>query len=204
MKKKNQNKIENAKILFKQYGGTLRTCQVIKAGIHRRVLYEMRDTGILEKIGRGLYRLKSLPPLGNPDLALIALKVPNSVISLISSLSFHEITTQIPHEIYLALPRGAEPPRLEYPPVKIFWFTGRAFTEGIETQKIDDIQIRVYNPEKTLADCFKYRNKIGMDTVIEALKLYSERKKVKVDELIYYSRICRVEKIMRPYLESII
>jgi len=200
----NQNKFEKARSIFRQHGGILRMSEAIHAGIHRKMLYAMLDAGIIEKLCRGLYRLADLPPLGNPDLVSVAMKVPMGVICLISSLSFHEITTQVPHEVYIALRRGAEPPRLKHPPVRIFWFTGEAFTEGIETPKVDGVQMRIYSPEKTVVDCFKYRNKIGLDTAVEALKLYRERKRIKVNELIRYARICRVEKVMRPYLEALL
>ncbi len=204
MKMHNQNKFENARSIFRQHGGILRMIEAIHAGIHRKMLYAMLDAGIIEKLYRGLYRLADLPPLGNPDLVSVAMKVPTGVICLISSLSFHEITTQVPHEVYIALRRGTEPPRLKHPPVRIFWFTGEAFTEGIETPKVDGVQLRIYSPEKTVVDCFKYRNKIGLDTAVEALKLYRERKRIKVNELIRYARICRVEKVMRPYLEALL
>lgn len=199
-----QDRFEKAKNIFRQHGGVLKMSEAVQAGIHRKMLYAMRDAGIIEKLDRGLYRLADLPPLGNPDLVSVAMKVPTGVICLISALSFHEITTQIPHEVYIALRRGTESPRLEHPPVRVFRFTGEAFTEGIETPKVDGIQIRIYNPEKTLADCFKYRNKIGLDIAVEALKLYRERKRVKVNEVMRYARICRVEKVMRPYLEALL
>lgn len=204
MKMHNQNKFEKARSIFRQHGGILRMSEAIHAGIHRKMLYAMLDAGIIEKLYRGLYRLADLPPLGNPDLVSVAMKVPTGVICLISSLSFHGITTQIPHEVYIALRRGAESPRLKNPPVRIFWFTGEAFTEGIETHKVDGVQLRIYSPEKTVVDCFKYRNKIGMDTAVEALKLYRERKRIKVNELMRYARICRVEKVIRPYLEALL
>lgn len=199
-----QDRFEKAKNIFRQHGGVLKMSEAVQAGIHRKMLYAMRDAGIIEKLDRGLYRLADLPPLGNPDLVSVAMKVPTGVICLISALSFHEITTQIPHEVYIALRRGTESPRLKHPPVRVFRFTGEAFTEGIETPKVDGIQIRIYNPEKTLADCFKYRNKIGLDIAVEALKLYRERKRVKVNEVMRYARICRVEKVMRPYLEALL
>ncbi len=182
----------------------LRTSAALRAGIHPRRLYEMRDSGLVERLGRGLYRLADLPPLSNPDLVTVAAKVPAGVVCLISALAYHEITTQIPHEVQLALPRGAEPPRLEHPPLRIFWFSGVLFTEGIERHKVDGISLRVYSPEKTLADCFKYRNKLGLDTVLEALRLYRTRKRTKVDELMRFARVCRVEKVMRPYLEALL
>jgi predicted transcriptional regulator of viral defense system len=149
-----------------------------------------------------MYRFADMPSLGNPDLATVAMKVTKGVICLISALSYHEMTTEIPHEIYLALPRGAEPPRLDYPPLRIFWFSGPAFEEGIERHDVDGRPMQVYSPEKTLVDCFKYRNKIGLDVVLEALKLYRQRKRFKADTLVYFARICRVEKVMRPYLEA--
>ena len=108
------------------------------------------------------------PPLSNPDLVTVATRIPGGVICLISALSYHEITTQIPHEIHVALPRGAEEPRLDYPPIKTYRFTGEAFTAGVDTHDIDSVSVRIYSPEKTLADCFKFRNKVGLDTVIEA------------------------------------
>lgn len=192
------------KQVFVRHGGVLRASEAIGFGIHPRTLYAMRDACELEQLSRGLYRLADLPPLGNPDLVAVALKVSNGVLCLISALALHELTTQIPHEVYLALPRGAEPPRLDYPPVRTFWFTGQAFTEGIITHKVDGVPVRIYDVEKTLADCFKYRNKIGLDTAVEALKRYVANRRVKVDSLMAYARICRVEKVMRPYLEALL
>lgn len=190
--------------LFRQKGGLLRTGAALRVGIHPRTLYEMRDKGIVEQLDRGLFRLANLPSLSNPDLVTVALKVPSGVICLISALAYHEITTQIPHEVHVALPRGAEPPRLKHFPLRVFWFTGRSYTEGVETHKVDGVGLRVYSPEKTLADCFKYRNKLGLDTVLEALRLYRSRKRPNVDELMRFARVCRVEKVMRPYLEALL
>lgn len=167
---------EMAKAVFREHGGVLRTFEAIRAGIHPRTLYAMRDAGVLEQLSRGLYRLADLSPLGNPDLVSVTRRVPGGVICL--TLAFHEITTQIPHEVYLALARGAEPPKIEYPPIRVFWFTGAAFTEGIETHMVDGVSLRVYGAEKTLADCFKYRNKIGLDTAVEALRFYRRRKPI--------------------------
>jgi len=164
----------------------------------------MRDAGALDRLGRGVYRLAELPVVGDPDLVTVALKIPHGVICLISALAFHEITTHIPHEIYLAVCRGTTRPRLDHPPLRVVWFSDRAFTEGIETHVRDGVSVRVYSPEKTLADCFKYRNKIGIDTVIEALKLYQQRKPVRVDELLRFARVCRVMKVMRPYMEALL
>lgn len=200
----NEASIDAAIHQFHSHGGVLRTSDALRLGIHPRTLYAMRDQGLLERLGRGLYRLADLPPLGNPDLVAVALKVPSGVICLISALAYHELTTQIPHEVYLALPRGAEPPRLEHPPLRVFWFTGKAFTEGAETHEVDSVPMRIYGMEKTLADCFKYRNKIGLDTAVEALRRYVRGRHARIDTLMGYARICRVEKVMRPYLEALL
>jgi len=163
----------------------------------------MRDAGVLEMLTRGLYRLRGLPPLGNPDLVTIAKRVPQGVVCLISALAFHRLTTQVPHEIHVALRKGAEPPRIEYPPVHLYWFSGAAFSEGIEIHKMDGVLVRIYGPEKTIADCFKFRHKIGMDVVLEALRAWRERRGRNVETLLRHARHCRVERVMRPYLEAL-
>jgi len=204
MKKSEQNTIERAKKTFRDRGGMLKTGDALSAGIHPRTLYEMHRSGILEQLTRGLYRLADLPPLGNPDLVSVSLKIPSGVICLISALAYHEITTQVPHEVYVALERGAKPPRLGHPPIRIFWFSEQAFNLGIQTRKIDGVSVRIYSPEKTIVDSFKYRNKIGLDTATEALKLYREKKRFKPGDLMQIARACRVEKVIRPYLEALL
>jgi predicted transcriptional regulator of viral defense system len=163
----------------------------------------MRDAGVLERLGRGVYRLADLPPLGNPDLVTVALRVPEGVICLVSALAFHEITTQIPHEVYIALNRGAQPPRLDHPPIRLFWFTGQAFAAGIETHEMDGVCVRVYGAAKTVADCFKYRNKLGLDMAVESMKLFLRQRRGDPGELLKFARVCRVERAMRPYLEAL-
>lgn len=199
-----QERFKAAKRVFRDHGGIMRTSEAIRAGVHPRTLYGMRDAGVIDRLGRGLYRLADLPALGNPDLVAVALKAPGGVICLISALSYHELTTQIPHEVHLAIPRRMEPPRIKHPPTRLFTFSGPAFAEGIETQSIDNVPVPVYGPEKTLADCFKYRNKIGLDVALEALKLYRERRSLKVDDIMRFARVCRVEKIIRSYLEAML
>ena len=190
--------------VFREHGGVLRTMEAVRHGVHPRTLYAMRDAGLLERLGRGLYRLTELPPLGNPDLVTVALRVPDGVLCLISALAFHELATQIPHEVYVALKRGGEPPRLDHPPVRIFWFTGKAFTEGIEEHVLDGVNVRVYGAAKTVVDCFKYRNKLGLDTAIAALRLFLNEKRGSPDDLVRFARVCRVEKVMRPYIEALL
>lgn len=174
----------------------------LKQGISRYKLYSLRDKGIIEQISRGVYRLVDLPHVSNPDLVTVALRYPNAVVCLISALSFHEMTTQIPHEVSIAIPRDSHPPSLEYPPLLVHRFADKAYQAGIEEHQIDGVTVKVYSPEKTLADCFKFRNKIGMDVVLEALKLYRSGKKYDHRKILEYARTCRVEKIVRPYLEA--
>jgi predicted transcriptional regulator of viral defense system len=204
MKMKNQDRFEKARKIFQRHSGVLRMSEALNAGIHRRMLYSMLEASVIEQLGRGLYRLTDLPPLGNPDLVSVSLRVPIGVICLISALAYHEITTQVPHEVYVALERGTETPRLDHPPIRIFWFSGQAFTAGIEIHKIDGVPVRIYSAEKTIADCFKYRNKIGLDTAVEALKLHREKKRFKTDDLMQSARVCRVERVIRPYLEALL
>ncbi len=196
-------KREEAVEIFRKHGGQLRMSEALSKGINRYMLYSLRDRGVTELLSRGVYRLSDLPPVSNLDLVTVSSRFPNAVICLISALSFHEITTQIPHEISIAVARESRSPVLDYPPLAVHRFSKAAFVAGIEKHDIDGVTVPVYSPEKTLADCFKFRNKLGMDVVLEALKFYKARKAFKVGELMKYARICRVEKIMKPYLEAV-
>lgn len=202
MAKSNDKRVRTAAETFRRHGGMLTTAEALARGIHRRTLYEMRDAGTVERLERGLYRLADLPPLSDPDLVTIARKVPQGVLCLISALHFHDMTTEVPHVVSIALRRGSESPRVGFPPLKLYWFSGEAFTAGVEEHVIEKTRVRVYAAEKTLADCFKYRNKVGMDTVREAVELYAERKKRNPRQLLRFARICRVEAVMKPYLEA--
>ncbi len=197
-------KFKEARNILISHGGIMSTGEAISSGIHPRTLYAMRDNGEIERLERGLYRLADLSPLSNPDLVPVALKIPKGVICLISALAFYKLTTQLPHEIFIALPLNTEPPRFSHPPIRIFWFTGEAYSEGIEENKIDGVSVKIYCIEKTIADCFKYRNKIGLDVALEALKEYCKHKKRNLDDILYYAKICRVEKVMRPYIEALV
>ena len=188
---------------FLKRGGVLRMVDALKAGINRRTLYSMRDEGVVERLSRGTYRLASLPELADPDLVTVATRIPNGVICLISALALHELTTQVPHAIDVAVTRGTEVPRLDYPPIKVYWFSGKAFTEGVHTKPTDGLQLKVYCPEKSIADAFKYRNKLGLDVAVEALSTWRRQKGAKMELLLQYARICRVERVIRPYLEAV-
>lgn len=190
--------------LFREQGGTLRTSEALRLGIHPRTLYALRDAGVLEPLSRGLYRLSEMPPLAHPDLVTVSLRVPQAVICLLSALAFHELTTQIPHAVHVALESKAEAPRIGYPPLRVFWFSGPAWSEGIETHTLDDIPVRIYSPAKSVADVFKFRNKIGLDVALEALRLFRRHPAFNVGELLHYERVCRVENVIKPYLEALL
>ena len=195
---------DKARLIIEKHNSIIGTAEAIRSGIHPRTLYQLRDNGVIEQITRGVYRLAKQGNITNPDLVTVAKRVPQAVICLISALSFHNITTQIPHAVSIALKRGSESPRLDNPPITIHRFSDAALKEGIEKHSIDRVSINIFSPEKTIADCFKFRNKIGMDVVLEALKLYKSRKKFNLSELLKYAKICRVENVMKPYLETII
>ena len=192
-----------ATAIFREHGGMLRTGEALQLGIHPRTLYEMRDSGALERISRGVYRLADLPPLSDPDLVSVATRIPAGVICLISALAFHRLTREIPHYVYLALPRGDRPPRLDHPPLRIFWLSDAVFRAGVETRSLDSVPLRIYSPAKTIADCFKYRNKIGIGVAVEALRMLKERGDLEPDEILHFARICRVVTIMKPYLQAL-
>jgi predicted transcriptional regulator of viral defense system len=164
----------------------------------------MRDAGLVVQESRGLYRLAETPVGSYPDLIHVALRVPKGVICLISALAFHDLTTQIPHYVYLALPQYSEKPRIEYPPLRIFWVSPEPFLAGIEEHVLDGTPVRIFSLEKTVADCFKFRNKIGLDVALEALKDCLRTRRCQIDVLEKYARIDRVEKVIRPYLEALL
>jgi len=202
MKKK--SKLELAIATFKKAGGILSMSEAMKVGIHRRELYALRDNGDLEIVSRGLYRLVDMPDPSMPDFIPVAKKIPHGVICLISALAFHEITTQIPHFVYVALPSQAHKPVIDYPPMRYFWYSQKLLRTGVQKHSIDGCTIRVFDIEKTLVDCVKFRNKIGMDVVLEALKMYWQSRKTNLDKLFDYAKLFRVEKILKPIMETIV
>lgn len=190
--------------IFHKHGGQLRMSEALASGMTRYTLYALRDRGVVEQITRGIYRLRELPPLGNPDMVTVSLRFPKAVVCLVSALAWHGITTQIPHVVSVAVPKDSRTPTLDYPPIKAHKFSHEAYGPGIEEHLLDGAPVKIYNPEKTLADCFKFRHKIGMDVALEALKLHKARNGLNLGELLEYARICRVEKVMRPYLEMLV
>jgi len=193
---------EQAMKLISARGGTIRTGEALAVGIHPRTLYGLRDDGRLEQLARGLYRLAGLPPLGDPDLALVAGRIPQGVICLISALAIHELTVQIPHEVHLAIPRSARYPVCGNVPLAVYRFAPASFGAGVVEHDIGGATVRVFDAEKTIADSFKYRNKIGLDIALEAIAAYRKRRGASLQRVLEYARINRVHNQIRPYLET--
>jgi predicted transcriptional regulator of viral defense system len=192
------------KRVFKENHGILRASKAIEQGVPKHILYEMVKTGELVREAQGIYRLSEADPLGNPDLVQISLRVPRAVFCLISALYFHQLTTQIPHYVYVALPRDVKTPKIQYPPIRVFHLSEKPYQAGIVAYELDGVQVKIYNREKTIADCFKFREKIGLDVALEAVKDYLKQPNANVSLLMKYARINRVEKIIRPYLEALL
>lgn len=188
---------------FREHAGLMQTKDALDLGIHPRTLYRLRDEGVVIQVSRGIYRLASLPPLSQPDIAAVALRVPRAVICLTSALAYHDVTSEIPHEVQIALPRRTKTPRLDFPPIRVFWFSGPALSEGIDVVEIDGVDVRIYDLPKTVVDCFRFRNKIGLDVAVAALNDAIKRKGVRPAELLRYARLCRIESVLLPYLEAI-
>lgn len=183
--------------------GLLRTSDLDAIRAPRIVLTRLTAAGLLEKVGRGLYRLPDAGVSEFESLGIVATRVPQAVFCLLTALQFHELTTQLPRQVWIAMPRGSRPPRIDYPPVKMVQFTGAAYTSGIEEVERDGVTLRVFCAAKTVADCFKYRNKIGLDVALEALRDARVHGKASVDDIWRFAKSCRVANVMRPYMESV-
>ena len=181
----------------------LRTRDLERLGVSRKNLKRLSDQGVIEKIGRGLYRVAASEATEHQSLVEACARVPHGVVCLLSALRFHGLTTQNPFAVWLAIDRKAWLPRVDYPPLQVVRFSGEALKSGVETHVLQGVQVRVYSPGKTVADCFKYRNKIGPDVAIEALKDCIAKRLCTFDDLWRFARICRVANVMRPYLESL-
>ena len=190
--------------LFKKNKGILRFSQALEAGFLRKHLKTLLEAGQIEKIGRGIYLLKNGPSLSNPDLVTVALQAPKGIICLISALYYHQATDEVPHSVYVAIPRGTRASKIDYPPVQYFRYTPKVWESGIETHSIDRHPVKIYSLAKTVADCFKYRNKIGLDVALQALKIAISEKKTKPTEIMRFAKICRVDKVIRPYVEALL
>ncbi len=183
--------------------GVLRPRDLDAEGIPRVYLRRLLAEGLLDHPGRGLYVAAGLKPSPNHSLAEACKRVPHAVVCLLSALQFHELTTQAPFEVWLAIGERARQPRVGYPPLRIVRFSGSALEDGIKGYRVEGVAVKVYSPAKTVADCFKYRNKIGLDVALEALRDCWKKRRATMDELWKAAQICRVANVMRPYLESL-
>jgi predicted transcriptional regulator of viral defense system len=183
--------------------GVLRPRDLERQGIPRVYLQRLRERGLVQRIGRGLYTLSEAPLTEGHSLAEACKRIPRGVVCLLSALRFHGLTNQNPFEVWLAVPGKAWRPRLKSPPIRLVFASGAPFHEGIEEHRVEGVLVRVYSAAKTVADCFRYRNKIGVDVAVEALREYHGRHPKKLDAVWKFAEIDRVARVIRPYLESL-
>ena len=190
-------------IKIAKHKGVITASDLKARGISRNYLYALNKEGKLQKVARGLYELPDNQLTEHSALIEVAKRIPNAVVSLISALNYYDLTTQLPHEVWITIPRGAWRPKIEYPTLNLTYASMDIYSYGIRKLKINGVDIKIYSPAKTIADCFKFRNKIGLDVAIEALKRAWESKKVNMEDLTKAAQVCNVAKVIRPYLEAI-
>jgi predicted transcriptional regulator of viral defense system len=190
--------------IFKEHKGFARTKDLLSAGIHPRDIKRITEKGLAIRVKRGLYRLSDIPLVSNQGLIDVSLAVPEGVVCLLSALTYHDLTTYNPSVISMAICRGTRRPKIDYPPVTFYYFSRRQFEAGIIEKKITSYKIRIYNPEKTICDCFRYRNKLGIDMVKESLSEYLKRKDRNLERLLEFAEICRVKPMLKTWLEAMI
>jgi predicted transcriptional regulator of viral defense system len=189
---------------FDRHSGVARFSSIRKAGFHTDMIKKMENEKKIEKIGKGLYRLTGDTIGAHPDYLTASLQAPKGIICLISALYFHGATDEIPRFVGIAIPAGSRANKIKYPPVKFYRFSPETWKAGIEKHDIEGHKIRIYSLAKTVADCFKFRNRIGINVAREALKVAVTEKRVKPDDIMGYARICRVDKVIKPILEAIL
>ena len=186
-----------------QHHGVLRASDLQALGIPQVVLARLTASGRLERIARGLYRLPEQPSSEHETLITVARRVPQGVFCLLTALQFHGLTTQLPRDVWITMPRGSHVPQLDYPPLRMVQCPLASLGVGVQHVVCDQVVLQVYGVAKTVADCFKFRNKIGLDVAIEALKDALGQKKTNADELWHFAKLDRVGNLMRPYLEAL-
>ena len=189
---------------IKKRGGLASYAEICEAGFTRILLRNGLKSKRIVRLDRGLYKLSEGASVSNPDLVAVSIKIPRGVICLLSSLAFHEATNEIPKYIDTAIPRGTHANRISYPPVRFYRFNSKMWEAGIESHEIKGHKIKIYGLAKTVADCFKFRNKIGADIAREALKFAVKEKHIKPKEIMYYAQICRVDSLIKPLLENML
>jgi predicted transcriptional regulator of viral defense system len=186
-----------------QQMGLARPADLEARGIPRARLYRLVRQGLVVRQARGVYVAGRHALTAEHTLAQVAKRVPTAVFCLLTALRLHDLTTQSPAQVWIALPEKARKPRLDYPRLRVARFSGAALSEGIEVRRVEGVEVRVYSAAKTVADCFKYRNKVGIDVAVEALRDFSRRHRGGATELARFARICRVMRVMQPYLDAI-
>jgi predicted transcriptional regulator of viral defense system len=184
--------------------GVLRAKDLAAQGIPRVCLTRLQRQGLLQRPSRGVYVLTDADVTAHHSLAEACRRVPHGIVCLISALSFHELTTQIPHEVWLAINRKARMPKVEYPPLRIVRFSDPALPKWVESHVVEGVTVRVTNPARTVVDCFAYRNKVGLDVALEALRDCLRQKTASVDEITRAAASRRMLRVMRPYLEAVL
>ena len=184
--------------------GIIRAKDLEATGIPRNYLYKMHKDGLLEKISVGLYSLPNALATEHSTIAEIAKRIPHAVICLVSALIYHELTTQLSPDIWIAVPKSSRKPNIKYPPINLTYISDPAYSFGIQEHIINGVPVKIYNPAKTVADCFKFRSKVGLDVAIEALRNVRRSRKTTMDELTKAAKVNRVLKIMMPYMEAIV
>ncbi|MFQ5901655.1 MAG: type IV toxin-antitoxin system AbiEi family antitoxin domain-containing protein [Thermodesulfobacteriota bacterium] len=190
--------------IFKNHKGYARSKDILAEGIHPRDIKEILDKGIIIKVKNGLYRLADTPVISNQSFIDLARAVPDGVICLLSALSYYELTTFNPPIISMAIHHKAWRPKIKYPPVEFYYFSTRQFEAGINEIKIKGHKVRIYSPEKTICDCFRYRNKLGLDIAKEGLSEYLKLKGRSLEKLLEYAEICRVKRLLETWLNAMI
>src|SRR6185437_2573247 len=180
--------------------GILRSRDLAPFNIPRRHLTRLAEQGILLKSGRGLYVLANAKLTENHSLAEACKRVPGAVVCLLSALRFHGLTTQNPWEVWIAITPASRRPNVDHPPLHVVRFSGHAFLDGVERHRIEGVDVGIYSAAKDVADCFKYRNKIGVDVAVEALRDAWKKRKMTAEQISHFAQVCRVTNVMRPYL----
>lgn len=204
MRRPSDRELSRATAAFERAGGVLGTSEVLAAGVEERTLYWMRDSGLVEPLSRGVFHLSALPLPAYPDVAAVLRRVPRAVLCLVSALEYHGIGTQIPTAVQIALPRGVKAPRIVYPRIERFSMSSEAIAAGVELHDMGGTPIRVFSLPKTVADCFKYRGRIGQYVAVEALQETLRSRKATSAEIMRYAKVDRVDKVMRPYVEALV
>ena len=202
MKQEHSSAISDVLRVVADLGGTARSRAILAADVHPRDLYAARDAGALVEVTRGVFHLADLP-LTEPDLVAVATRMPRALLCLVTALNLHGLTQEIPRAVHVALPRGVHSARLDHPPLEVYHFSAASFATGVEEREIDGVPVRVTTPAKSVADAFKFRSRVGLETAVDALKQALAARAATPADIDRMARVCRVQAVVRPYLEAL-